>query len=592
VCNRTANACIYRVPSRIDDTREIEIEPRAEISGSGTLFARVKNPGSAISYRVADDCYGVLICNNYWNFVSSHYVHFGHSIKLERGGLLSGRSIRIPDGISMSPDKAWVAVSVHARGEVLLYRAKVAHSADSEPVGVLRGVVCPHGSRFVSNDTLVVADAACPYLHVFRRDGDDWAGEQNKPAQSVRVLGNEQFFDGRFAAGEGGVKGLDVDRSGRLLVTTTRLDPVGFFDLTKLLGEQGQLPDHIYAELSSQRDESMQRWHANSLLRRWTPGQRIRHEISSRRNDVWSIPHRAGVKARLGFLKGRNLYSRNQLLDSSGPVVSLTTHGSRINRVHYVLESIGQGQLRPSRLILWLTENETFANLPPALRRLQSRGVEIRCVDEFGPHTKYFPYVESTEVFRKPLVTADDDVLYPSHWLRDLVKASEAFPEYIHCHRVRRMRVALGEPTPYNEWPFGSDDRPTHLNFIMGVGGVLYPPIFLSALKRADRAFTECCPTNDDVWLTVNAIRSRVRVRQVRQAPLQTVTVPGTQHSARFVANALQGSNQVQLRRTFSKDDLAFLLAEQTKGVGQGCCPPHGVSLSCGVVVTQGSRIN
>jgi hypothetical protein len=562
LCNRAADACIFKIPSDVGETRGIDIAPRAVVSGKGTLFARVKNPGSADSCRLTENSFRVLICNNYWNFVSSHLVYLDRSVRVESQEILSSERLRIPDGVCMSPDKTWFAISNHANGEVLVYRAAANLGTSSEPAAVLGGMVCPHGLRFITDDTLIVADAACPYLHVYRRDGEEWTGEQSKPSQSIRVLSDQQFFDGRTAAGEGGVKGLEVDRSGRLLITTKQLDPLGFYDLAELVRDSDELPEDLYAEFSRQRDDSLHRWHSATLVRSWTIRQRVGQALRQRWEYSRELGRKARTKARVLSLEVRNLFSQDRMLDSRGPTVSLTTHSYRINRVHCAIESIGKGTLKPSRIILWLTDEDLLANLPAALQRLQARGLEIQLADEFGPHSKYFPYLESTDDFDRPLVTADDDALYPPDWLQDLVHAHAALPGHIHCHHVRRMGVTESELTPYNEWPFCEDDRASHLNFIMGVGGVIYPPAFLASLKRAGRTFMECCPTNDDMWLTVNAVRAGIKVRQVRREGLRPVPVPGTQGRSLFHINMLQGANQVQLRRTFDRNDLAILRAQ------------------------------
>jgi hypothetical protein len=512
-----------------------------------------------VCYPIAADCFRVLVCNNHWNFISSHLVYLDRPIRVENQAILAHERLCIPDGVSISPDNAWFAISNHASGEVFLYRTAVDLGATSEPGAVLGGMVSPHGSRFIADDTIVVADAACQYLHVFRRSGKEWTGRQSKPTQCIRMLSNDLFFDGRFAPGEGGIKGVDVDRSRRLLITTHTLDPLGFHDLTELLSDSDEWPEDSCAELCRQRDDSIRRSTPERLVQRWTIRQRVGQAIREQGELGSRLRRKMRTSARMLPLGTRNLLSSDRVLHPLGPVVSMTTHSSRINRAHYAIESIAQGTVKPSRIILWLTDDKLFWNLPGPLRRMRSRGVEIRLVEEFGPHSKYFPYLESQDEFDGPLVTADDDALYHPDWLRDLVRAHAASPEHIHCHRVRRMALMGDELAPYNTWSFGTDSLASHLNFIIGVNGVIYPAAFLPSLKRAGRAFMKCCPTGDDIWLTVNAIRSGFRVRQVRKEGLDPVAIPGTQGVALFHVNMVQGANQVQLRRTFTPSDLEIL---------------------------------
>jgi hypothetical protein len=158
------------------------------------------------------------------------------------------------------------------------------------------------------------------------------------------------------------------------------------------------------------------------------------------------------VRVWVRWLSLINRYARSRVCQAQGPVVSLTTHGDRVFTVHLTIESIGRGELRPSRLILWLDEAATFSNLPAALRRLQQRGLEVKLSKNYGPHTKYYPYVESEKGITQPLVTADDDILYPSYWLNKLVGALREFPDSVNCYRARVVTVKEGEVVPFAEW--------------------------------------------------------------------------------------------------------------------------------------------
>ena len=60
-------------------------------------------------------------------------------------------------------------------------------------------------------------------------------------------------------------------------------------------------------------------------------------------------------------------------------IVSLTTHGKRIETVYHTIESIFQQTLKPNRVILWLGNNEwnDVRDLPISLHTQMSRGWEI-----------------------------------------------------------------------------------------------------------------------------------------------------------------------------------------------------------------------
>src|SRR5215813_3728761 len=182
----------------------------------------------------------------------------------------------------------------------------------------------------------------------------------------------------------------------------------------------------------------------------------------------------------------------------SGAVVSVTSYGKRLRTVHLTLESIAAGSVRPSRLILWVDTEEAFSNPSKELKRLIERGLELRLSENFGPHTKYYPYLLETESFACPLVTADDDQLYPNWWLEGLLRSYQQDSASVSCYRAHRVEMANDAMAPYESWKPCRSIMPSCLHFATGVSGVLYPPFFLKHLKGAGREFLNLCPKQDD----------------------------------------------------------------------------------------------
>lgn len=258
----------------------------------------------------------------------------------------------------------------------------------------------------------------------------------------------------------------------------------------------------------------------------------------------------------------RNRRSTSPITRPGGPVVSLTTYGERLKTVHLVIESIAAGSVLPSRLILWLDNPPDLERQPPGLRRLVDRGLEIRLSDNYGPHTKYFPYLLTEREFQVPLVTADDDLLYSRWWLKGLVRGNREYPDCINCYRAHTIRFSADSVfAPYRSWDHCVTSRPSFLHFATGVSGCIYPAAFLRHLKRAGHEFLELCPKADDVWLHVNALRSGFKIRQVWTHPLRFPFVPGTQGSGLYHDNVLLSRNDEHVRSTYSSADIRMLEA-------------------------------
>lgn len=207
------------------------------------------------------------------------------------------------------------------------------------------------------------------------------------------------------------------------------------------------------------------------------------------------------------YLNCINHVSRRPITGSSLVDVSLTTYGLRTHQVWAALETIGRGSARPARVILWHEDSEVVDHPPPALRRLQRRGLEIKKCKDYGPHKKYFPYVLENDLSR-PLVTADDDALYPRDWLVGLLAVYS--PGHVAAYRAHKVSGG-----PYRNWPPCTDTVPSTENLATGVSGIIYPPRVLAALQRRGSEFMSICPNADDFWLHYAAVASGTLIRQV-----------------------------------------------------------------------------
>lgn len=280
------------------------------------------------------------------------------------------------------------------------------------------------------------------------------------------------------------------------------------------------------------------------------------------------VPARDRVRRRLRRLTAQAVLSRTRrcnarstepVTGTAAVVVSLTSFGSRIGTVAWAVESIAAGSVRPERLILWLDDPAAVQAPPAALERLRRRGLEILPTPDYGPHKKYFPYVRSLERHVLPLVTADDDILYPRDWLERLVGSHLRSPDQVICYRANRIIVDGERLAPYASWPRCRTTRPSVAHLATGVSGVLYPPALLEELSRRGEAFLDSCPRADDIWLHWVALRTGVPVGQVESRPRHFLAVPGTQDSSLTASNVHEGGNDRQIAAVYGPADVAAI---------------------------------
>lgn len=263
VANRDGGVSVLRIPADALDHERIQLRP---VTSLWSRFrAKVSSPGSIDCYDLGDGRFRVLVCNNYIHTITSHTGTFPESTaartrkfkRIRNDGVLLKKDLSVPDGICVSPDRQWVAVSVHSSGNLNLYRLDQEPDRNTPPEIILEGVVCPHGLQFSADGkVLYAADSASPYLHLFYRPGDTWAS-LTRPDKSIRILSQEQFLKGRYNAEEGGLKGIDVLHRENILVVTCEFHPLAFYDLDKLQQLESLAIDDEIREKSQLRNEAM-----------------------------------------------------------------------------------------------------------------------------------------------------------------------------------------------------------------------------------------------------------------------------------------------------------------------------------------------
>lgn len=267
--------------------------------------------------------------------------------------------------------------------------------------------------------------------------------------------------------------------------------------------------------------------------------------------------------ARISTLRLRNATAgTHACVADEGPVVSMTSYGERIASAHLALESIAAGSLRPGRLILWLDDERAVRAPTPGLRRLIGRGLEVRHAEDDGPHKKYYPYVQSERIHRVPLVTADDDWLFPHRWLETLVRAHAVDPSTNTTHRARHIPLLDGCVAPYAEWDrIGARDASPR-NLATGGWGHVMTPRMLDALRGRHHEFRATAPRADDIWLHRVAVESGTAPKSVgRYDHRHILHVPIGSGPTLAETNVDDGGNDRQVAAAWTPDVIARIAA-------------------------------
>lgn len=238
-------------------------------------------------------------------------------------------------------------------------------------------------------------------------------------------------------------------------------------------------------------------------------------------------------------------------------VVSLTSYPGRIGTVWKTLETVYRQSVLPAAVVLVLaTEEFQDKQLPDSVLKFQELGLRIMFVDKnIRSYKKLIPVMK--EYGEKSIVTADDDVLYPHHWLGDLIGAHRSKPGTILGHRGTVIQGNGEYIEPYVAWPQATTRSPAVRLFLTGMGGVLYPPEFLRFEQTTDMDLAmELAPTADDIWFKAMALISGTNVSKVSDGRGDFLTVRSAQRSSLRDINVSEGRNEIQFRAVMDHFDL------------------------------------
>lgn len=180
-------------------------------------------------------------------------------------------------------------------------------------------------------------------------------------------------------------------------------------------------------------------------------------------------------------------------------VVSLTSEEHNFKILPITLSSLLNQKLKPDRIILWLDQDGyDLTTLPYEITKFIKNGLEIRFIKDLGEYNKtIYPIKE----FQKSIVvTAKENVYYPSDWLKKLYISYIASPEDIHVHKTIHK----------------SEEKSDFEYIPNSLGGILYPPNCFTKEALREDIFLQNAPESDNVWFWLIAVLNGRKIRVVK----------------------------------------------------------------------------
>lgn len=255
---------------------------------------------------------------------------------------------------------------------------------------------------------------------------------------------------------------------------------------------------------------------------------------------------------KLKFCK-KNRFSANRKVEV---IVSLTSYHKRFSTLKWTLESLMQQNTDICyKVVLVLSQEDIdiYGGKPKYLNDFQKRGLEILIVKE---NLRSYKKAYYTYELGLPLITADDDVYYPSWWLGSILVAAKNNPNVILAYRGHYILKNDSEILSYFKWMKCSNknyiDKPLISFLPTGTSGVYYPVSSLDGLKESKDIFLKLCPDADDLWFKYLTVKNGFRAKRIEENNIHFIIL--SEGSTLWDVNVNEGGNDVQFNRILNYD--------------------------------------
>ena len=211
----------------------------------------------------------------------------------------------------------------------------------------------------------------------------------------------------------------------------------------------------------------------------------------------------------------------------NGVIISLTSFPARINNLWIGIESLLRQSIPPQKILVWLSKEQFPSEqlIPKSLRVLQSRGVEIRMVEgDIRSHKKY--YYVFQEHPNDLVLLVDDDIIYPSTLIEELLKARNRYKDgkiIVHKYGYKMRYDESGNLMSYSNWgPFYSAYEGNELFFGSGGGTLIRARDLYKDVLNLELVL-KLCPQADDIWLNAMAKLGNCNYVKVEDGPILSI---------------------------------------------------------------------
>ena len=234
-------------------------------------------------------------------------------------------------------------------------------------------------------------------------------------------------------------------------------------------------------------------------------------------------------------------------------IVSLTSYPTRYGKLPLVLDSLLAQTVKPSKIVLTLTQEDADKLTPEIKKYINSGSVELLIAKEdIKPHKKYFYVMQKYQDYA--IITVDDDFIYSNTMVSTLLKGYWQHPNCIIARRVhKKTKNPNGQLKPYKQWVYECKTvkEPSSELFATGGAGALYPPNILNISEKHLPLIKETMNA-DDVFLNHIEMSKKIKILYVQDKQDTMIKDEVTQSKALYKTNC-HGGNDKYIKNLQSK---------------------------------------
>jgi len=240
-------------------------------------------------------------------------------------------------------------------------------------------------------------------------------------------------------------------------------------------------------------------------------------------------------------------------------IVSFTSYPARVDKISLTVESLFNQEVAPYKILLVLSEEEfPDRNLSKSVQGLVDRGLEVLWVEQNTRSYKKLLPVQAIYP-NNNIITVDDDVIYKSNLVKDLLNKANDFPGCVIGNRGRIISKDNRDFMPYQHWPLIGKEVTGSSVLLTGMGGIYYPAGVLDSLMLQDiEKAKSLCPNADDFWFWVTSVVSNACIVCTAQENYIEIEVEVVEESLSST-NLLSGQNDVQFENLLKVYDLSSI---------------------------------